>query len=304
MKCSRRSSIHLTGRAEQARREGDQQLFRIDQEDLDAEAAAHVRRDHSDSSLRHPELVRNHAAGRDRRLSRVPDRELLEARVVTGDDAAGLHRLGCAPLGPKLLAQHKIGGGEGALDIAGVVGGAAGDVGICVVMDQRRARLCCRHEIDRRLLGHIVDLDQVERVLGEIAAVRHHQGHRLADEADLPRRERLMSPGMDEAGVLVEQRHGRVGGVQVLVGDHGVDAREPECGARIDARKAGPGVRAAEHGGVQHVGQVNVVDEARAPGEQPRVLAPLDRLTDQPRGHGSSPRRIAAARRTAATICW
>ena len=51
-------------------------------------------------------------------------------------------------------------------------------------------------------------------------------------------------------------------------------------------------------------GQANVVDEARAPGEQPRILAALDRLPDQPRGHGSSPRSTAAARRTAPTICW
>ena len=113
-----------------------------------------------------------------------------------------------------------------------------------------------------------------------------------------------MGAGMDEAGVLVEERHGRVGGAQLLVGDDRVDAGERERRAGIDVREARLGVRAAQHGGVQHLRQVNVVDEARAPGEQPFVLAPLDRLADQPGGHGSSPRSKAAARRTAATICW
>ena len=100
-------------------------------------------------------------------------------------------------------------------------------------MDQRRARLCCCHEVDRCLLGHMVDLDQVERVLGEIAALRHHERHRLADEADLARCERLVGARINEAGVLVEERHWRVGWAQVLVGDHRVHAGESERGAGI-----------------------------------------------------------------------
>ena len=91
------------------------------------------------------------------------------------------------------------------------IGGAAGDVRIGVVVDERRARLCRSHEIDRRRLGHVVGRDQVQRVLGEIAAVGDHQRHRLADETHLARCQRLMGARMDEAGVFVEQRHGRVG---------------------------------------------------------------------------------------------
>ena len=251
-----------------------------------------------------PQLLRNHAAGRHRRLCGVPDRELVETPVVAGDDAAGLHRLGRAAFGPELLAQHEIGRGEGALDIPAPIGGAAGDVGIGVVVDERRARLRRSDEIDRRRLGRIVDRDQVQRVLGEIAAVGDHQRHRLAHETHPARCQRLMGARVNESGIFVEQRHGRVGGAQVLVGNHRVHAGERERGARIDAREARLGVGAAEHRRVQHARQVDVVDEARPPGEQTRILAPLDRLPDQPRGHESSPRSIAAARRTAATICW
>ena len=104
--------------AEQPGCEGDEQFLRVDQEDLDAEAAAHIRRDHGDGGLRQPQLVRNHAAGRHRRLCGVPDGERVEALVVAGDDAPGLHRLGRTPLGPELLAQYEIGRGEGALDVS------------------------------------------------------------------------------------------------------------------------------------------------------------------------------------------
>ena len=152
---------------------------------------------------------------------------------------------------------------------------------IGVVVDERRARLRRSDEIDRRRLGRIVDRDQVQRVLGEIAAVGDHQRHRLADETHLARCQRPMGARLDEAGVLVEQRHGRVGGAQVLVGNHRMHAGERERRARLDAREARLGVGAAEHRRVQHVGETNVVDEARPPGEQTRILAPLDRLPNQ-----------------------
>ena len=45
---------------------------------------------------------------------------------------------------------------------------------------------------------------------------------------------------------------------------------------------------------------LEVVGEAPAAGQQPRVLAPLDRLAEHPRGHRAS--SIAAAARTASTI--
>ena len=109
---------------------------------------------------------------------------------------------------------------------------------------------------------------------------------------------------MDEAGVLVEQWHRLVGGAQILVGDHRVDAGESERRTGIDAGEARLGVRAAQHRRMQHVRQMNVIDKARAAGKQSRILAPLDRLPDQPCGHGSSPRSTAAALSTAATICW
>ena len=51
---------------QQAGGEGDQHLFGVDQEDLHAEAAAHVRRDHGDRGLRHAELVGDDTARRDR----------------------------------------------------------------------------------------------------------------------------------------------------------------------------------------------------------------------------------------------
>ena len=109
---------------------------------------------------------------------------------MAGDDAAGLDRLGRAALRAQLLAQHDMGFGEGALDVPGPVGRAAGDVRVGIVMDQRGARLRRRRQLDRGRLRRVVDRDQIERVLAEIAALRDDQGDSLADEANLARRER------------------------------------------------------------------------------------------------------------------
>ena len=46
-----------------------------------------------------------------------------------------------------------------------------------------------RFDIDDRGQRLVLDLDEAGRVLGQVAAVRHDEGHRLADEADLVRGE-------------------------------------------------------------------------------------------------------------------
>ena len=109
--------------------------------------------------------------------------------------------------------------------------------------------------------------------------------------------------GVNEAGILVEQRHRRIGAAQILMGEHRAHAGQGERRVRVDPREAGLGVGAAQDRRMGHARQVDVVDEPRSAGEQPAVLAPLDRLADQPRGHRPAPRSSAAARRTAATIC-
>ena len=120
----------------------------------------------------------------------------------------------------------------------------------------------------------VVDLDQLGRVLGEVAAVRDDQGDRVAGEPGLavgerrPRRVRHLVPGPGVPGladVAVE-----VGG-----GEDGVHAGQRQRGRRVDRDDARPRVRAADEAGVQHARPGDVVDEGARAGQQPGVLDAL-----------------------------
>ncbi len=86
------------------------------------------------------------------------------------------------------LARHDaVGLGEGGFDVAVHVG--ARGRRRCWSRGRRRSA-CCRDRgpgrrwpPDRQVV--VVDLDQLERVLGDVAALGHDDGDRVADEADL-----------------------------------------------------------------------------------------------------------------------
>ena len=94
-KCSRRSSIHLTGRFEPDRHPGQQHFLGIEHHDLRAEAAADERRDHPHLALAQAQHAGQAVADEHRRLRGVPHRQLVGAashcattpRVSIGEDA-------------------------------------------------------------------------------------------------------------------------------------------------------------------------------------------------------------------------
>ncbi len=61
---------------------------------------------------------------------------------------------------------------------------------------------------------------------------------------------------------------------------------------------------AAQEGGVQHARQLDVVDEQRLPGEQPRVLVARDRGAEIARRHGAAPASASRGQQTASTMFW
>ena len=85
------------GPPEPAREERDQHVLGIDDE-LGAEAAAHVGRDHAHLVRRQAEQVADELADLVRHLRRRPHRELAAGWVPVGDEPARLHRL--APAAP------------------------------------------------------------------------------------------------------------------------------------------------------------------------------------------------------------
>src|SRR5205085_2044766 len=126
----------------------------------------------------------------------------------------------------------------------------------------------------QRVVG---DLDEVAGVLRDVAALRHHDGDAFADVADLFGRQ--AAPGV-AGGIGTEVGHrvaqlGRLGARD--------DRHHPgQLSGRgdVDSHDPGVGVGTADDGGVEHLGEDEVVDVPPAAPQEPGVLDPGDGLAD------------------------
>ena len=98
---------------------------------------------------------------------------------------ARLHRLVRLPLARQPLGDDPVGGGEHRVDIAVAVAVVVHDVAACFVPQQWSPGLERFGDRRDRVERRVVDLDEFERVLGEVARRRDHERHRVADVADL-----------------------------------------------------------------------------------------------------------------------
>jgi hypothetical protein len=179
------------------------------------------------------------------------------------------------------LSQDVVGRGERALDVTGLLHDVGAHVVAGLLVDQRGARrqpgLGAGHRGERR----VARLDQVARVLRDVARGRDHHRHRLADVAHLVGRQHVAWEiaqarvrHLDGPGAL---HVGDVGG-----GDHGEHAVHGARGARVDGHDARVSVRAAQEGGGRHAGHLEVVHEPPASREQARILAAAHGRADVP----------------------
>ena len=130
----------------------------------------------------------------------------------------------------------------------GVGRGLAG-VGLgALVGDARRAGLHRLDRVDGDRQRLVLDLDQVERLVGDRQVVGRDGGHRLAGEDDAIDRQHGVGARL---GARLQLRD--VGG-----GQHGAHARQRPRLAGVDALDAGVGVRAAQQPGLQQPGQLQV----------------------------------------------
>ena len=109
----------------------------------------------------------------------------------------------------------------------------------------------------------VADAHREGRVGGAIAIVGEHHGHRFARVADDPARDGGMRIRPERGG----RDEGRDGGLtlrQVFAAEHRDHAGHGAGGRRVDEDDARVGVRAPDDGGVQHVGQAQVVEIAPA----------------------------------------
>ena len=193
----------LDGLAEQQRGGGGDDVAGIDRH-LVAEPAADVRRDDPDLVLGQAGDHREQRAVRVRRLRGHVDRRLAGRRVDVRHAAAALERRRVAARVVRVELDDPVGLGEGALGGVGVTGlpvvDVVGVLALLVVADQRRValeRLLRRGDGRQRV---VVDLDQLERVLGGVRVGGDDGRDLLPLEADLVGREHGL-------GVARERRH-------------------------------------------------------------------------------------------------
>ncbi len=259
---------------------GDQHLLGIEHHDLGAEAAADEGRHEPHLVLGEPEHGREAVAHRDRRLGRVPDRQLLDPCVPLRHDATVLDRRRGAAVVGEAAADHHVGLRPRRLVVPLLLGHIRCDIRAHVLVHQRHPGLQGLLELHHGRQRLVVDVDVLQRVLGHVAGHGHDQCHRLADMAHLAVGQRDLRPLVENHPLDRRRRHQqrpRLPVVAQILGredrDHALALEHPR---RVDAEDAGMRVRAAQEGDMRHLRQLDVVDELGPAGQEARVFIALD----------------------------
>ena len=216
-----------------------------------------------------------------RRLRRHVDRRLAGRRVDVGDAPAALERRRVAARVERVERDHLVGLRERAVGGLLVAGLPVVDVivglAFLVVADDRRAvgeRLLRRGDRRQDL---VVDVDQLERVAGDVGALGDDRRDLLALEAHLV-------GGEHGLRVARERRHPRQVVLRHQLARHDRDdAGQRRRAARVDRLDPGVRDRAPQELHVEHVGQRDVVDVVAAAAEEAAVLEPLHRVSEAAR---------------------
>jgi hypothetical protein len=232
-----------------------------------------------------------------RALRRHIDGERFRDRVGRRDHAAAFHEKRAAAMLEDLFAEHMRGLGEGGVGVADADRDEGGEIVRRAAMRQRRAGGQRRRAVGNRRQRREIDLDQRGGILREITALGDHDRDRLADEAGFLLGEAMRHVDLLDRRARHQQRHGlalhRLR--QVGIGEHRVHAGQRERGALVDTADRGVRMRAAQHHGMQHPGELDVVDIAPAAGEEIRVLLALDACAEPFCAHQPDPLGAAVA---------
>ena len=263
--------------AQQCRRGDDRDVLRIDAE-LGPETAADIGRRDAQPAFVELDIVGEGRAQIVRLLRRSPHR-----RFAIGDlrqDAAAFHRMRGAAMNPQILVHDMRGLAEGRLDVA--VGDFIGDDLVRFQFAAHRGR-SRDTAIGRRRQHVIIDRDQCRGVLGDIPVFGQDDGDRFADKRHLAVGQRegpaLVEPGAgirgaDHAPPLHDRR-------ELVEREHRGNAGHRAGGAGIDAADQRMRMWAAQEGRMQHAGARDVVDKARAAGQQRMVFKARNARSDQ-----------------------
>ena len=284
----------LHGPTERDRRVRDQDLLRIEEHDLRAEAAAHVRRHDFDAELGKAEEPRQAVLDGQRRLRRVPDSQDPSPRVPLGHHAARLDGAAAAALDRQPLAPHARRPPQRPGGVADRLpeprGAVLGHVGVHARRAGRERGRQVGH--DRKRL--VLDLDQRGRVLGEVAIGRDDECDELAHVSDLVGREWPLRARVSQRGMRDQQRRRLVPLTQVGRGEHQADAGRAAGGGRVDPNDPRVGVAAPQRRPVEHARRVHVVHEAPEALQQPRILVARNARADRACAHQAADRPMPA----------
>ena len=150
-------------------------------------------------------------------------------------------------------------------------------------MDARCARGEGLPAVRHRGKRPVVDGNERRGVLGDVARLRDHHRHRLADKGDLvlgkdERRyigRELRRTKLERKPFLCEQRR------QIGEREHGMHAGILLRGPDVDGADLGMGMRAAHECRLEHVGKAQIGDEAAGTREQGAIFKPLDGVADK-----------------------
>ena len=176
-------------------------------------------------------------------------------------------------------------GGEAGVDVAVLLGDLRDDVVGPVAVHERRVRRVGVLDVgdDRERL--VLDDDRARRVLGDVAVARDDDRDRLADEADLVARQRVLRAPVRDRLVRDDQRQRlRELPLEVVVRVDRVDAFDVERTGHVDVDDPRVGVVGAHERRVRGIG-LEVVRVLPLADEQPLVLPPLHSLAEQSRRH-------------------
>ena len=255
------------GPAELQRGERDEDVLGIELAP-GAEAAAHVHLGEAQRAGRDSEDRREDGAVDVDALGRADEVELAAARVGRHrDEPARLEGGRRLPRVAEALADDEVRTGQRR---AGVADPHPDRRDVVRVRPGKEARRVGRERDGdgrARRERRVVDVDQLERVRGEVAVVGHDERHGLADVADDVARDR----GLQVAGRALGRGHpvGDDGARRhVRGGEDGAHPRQPERARGVHAADARVRVGRSEHRRLEHARRPDVGDEPAVAGRE------------------------------------
>ena len=187
--------------------EGNQKIFRI-KFAAGAEAAAHLRFDEMNVTLRHARKLRQDTPVGVGHLCRAPHGQKTPAFIILGHEPACFHRHCRVALRGEFLFNDQIGVRHDCIDVADIhlkIGGDIVSRGIVKLRFSRPHSVARLRHYAQRLVLHV---DQFEGIFRNVAAFRDDDGDRLSDVPDFVDGDRCLQGPFETGYAAGSHRNG------------------------------------------------------------------------------------------------